>query len=159
MSEMKARVAETAGVDRTVEALRIELRRYQRELDECRKRMEQMEGVFAHVADAIFVAEPDGRIIDSNPAACAMLGYAKAELLTMRPWDFVTSATREEILHLTQNMQRRVPVTVQRTYCNKGGERMVMELRLTRCDLAGRDLVIGSCRDVTERERSEEDRQ
>src|ERR1700676_1665552 len=40
-----------------------------------------LEVLFASVADAIFLAEPDGRIIDANPAARAMLGYAREELL------------------------------------------------------------------------------
>src|SRR5712692_9987492 len=119
---MKTPLEEMAA--KTVESLRPELARCQRELAECSKRMEQMEGVFAHVVDAIFVAEPDGRIIDTNPAACAMLGYAKEELLAMHPWAFMTSATREEILHLTQNMQQGAPVTVKRTYRNKDGEQM-----------------------------------
>jgi len=150
---MKAHVENAAGVDKSVESLRVELQRYHRELDECRKRMEQMEGLFAHVADAIFVAEPDGRIIDVNPAACELLGYSQEELLALHPWDFVTSASREEILSLSRNMSQGVPVTVQRTYRRKNGEQKIMDLRLTRCDLVGRDLIIVSCRDVTEQKR------
>ena len=41
----------------SVESLRLELELCQRELDECRKSMEQMDGLFAHVAVAIFVPE------------------------------------------------------------------------------------------------------
>ena len=55
-----------------VEALRLELARCQRKTDECQKRMEQMKSLFVHVAYAIFVAEPDGRIVDVNPAACEL---------------------------------------------------------------------------------------
>lgn len=42
-----------------------------REIDECRSRLEQMENVFAHVPDAILIVEPDGRIVDANPAVSA----------------------------------------------------------------------------------------
>ena len=118
--------------------------------------MEQMEGLFAHVVDAIFVAETDGRIIDANPAACALLGYTKTELLAMHLWDFVVSASRGEILRLIQNMRLENPATVQRTYLCKSGELKVMDLRLTRCDLAGRELIIVSCRDITEQKRLED---
>src|SRR5260370_23056053 len=41
----------------------------QGEFPEHRRREELLELLFAHVADAIFVAKPDGRIIDVNPAA------------------------------------------------------------------------------------------
>ena len=71
--------------------------RSQREFEDDRSRRELLELLFAHVADAIFLAAPDGRIIDANPAACAMLGFAREELLCMWPWDFVTSASRDEI--------------------------------------------------------------
>jgi PAS domain S-box-containing protein len=153
---MKTRSQEIKVAAKTDEALRLELERCKRDLDERQKRVEHMEGLFAHVADAIFVAEPDGRIIDVNPSACSLLGYTREELLAMYPWDFVTSATREEILNLSQNMQRGVTVTVQRTYRTKKGEQRVMDLRLTRCDLIGRDLIIISCRDVTEQMRLED---
>ncbi len=34
----------------------------------------QMDGLFAHVADAFFVVECDGQIADVNPAASTLLG-------------------------------------------------------------------------------------
>jgi PAS domain S-box-containing protein len=132
------------------ESLRLELEGCQRRLDESQKRAAQMEDLFAHVADAIFVAETDGRILDVNLAACALLGYGKEELLAMHPWDFVVSASQDEILGLIQKMRPQNPATVQRTYRCKSGEQKVMDLRLSRCNLAGRDLVVVSCRDITE---------
>jgi PAS domain S-box-containing protein len=137
------------------ESSRLELEQCQRSLDEFQKRAKQLEDLFVHVADAIFVAETDGRIRDVNPAACALLGYRKEELLAMHPWDFVESASQDEILGLIQNMRPENPAIVQRTYRCKSGEQKVMDLRLTRCDLAGRDLVVVSCRDITEQKRLE----
>ncbi|HEX4119691.1 MAG TPA: GAF domain-containing protein [Verrucomicrobiae bacterium] len=133
----------------------LELERCRRELEVCRERMEQMEGLFAHVVDAIFVSEIDGAIIDANPAACASLGYSKAELLTMHPWDFVTSASREEILGLIQGMKCGAPLTLERTYRGKNGGQKIMEVQLTRCMLGGRDLVIVAARDFTRRKWAE----
>ena len=115
-----------------------------------------LELLFASVADAIFLAEPDGRIIDANPAACAMLGYAREELLGTRPWDFVTSASREEILELIRGTKRGVPVTVQRAYRRRTGELRAMDLRLTRFGCPGGDLLVASCRDLTEQKQLEE---
>jgi len=37
---------------------------YNRELDACQKRVESMEGLYAQVAEAIFAAAPEGRILD-----------------------------------------------------------------------------------------------
>jgi len=124
--------------------------RHSCELEEDRSRRELLELLFPHVADAIFLAEPDGRIIDVNPAACAMLGFAREELLGMWPWDFVTSASREEILALIGSMKPGVPVSVQRTYRRKSGESRTMDLRLTRFGCPDRELIAASCRDLTE---------
>lgn len=126
------------------------------DFNDCQQRMEQMEGVFLHLADPVFVAELDGRIIDANPAACTFLGYARAELLKLQPWDFVTSASREEILAMIRGMSAGVPLTVQRTYRRRTGEQRFMDLRLVRCHLGGRDLIIVACRDVTEQKHLEE---
>jgi PAS domain S-box-containing protein len=120
-----------------------------------RSREEFLELLFAHVADGIFLIELDGRVIDVNPAACAMLGYAGEELLGMRPWDFVTSASAEEILKLIRGIERAGPVTVQLTYRRKTGEERTMDLRLTQFGYPGRDLVVAFCRDLTEQKQLE----
>src|SRR5262245_28830315 len=138
---------ENADDAKVIGSLKLELEQRQCELEECRARLEQMEGLFAHVADAVFVAESDGRIIDVNPAACVMLGFSRQELLTFHQWDIVTSASREEILKLWQGMKPGAPVTVQRTCRTRRGEQIVAELRLARCLLGGRDLIIVTCRD------------
>jgi PAS domain S-box-containing protein len=141
---------------KVADSSRLQPERRKRELAERPKREAIMEDLFASVAEAIFIVEPDGRILDVNPAACELLGYSKEEFLAMRPWDFVTSASREEILDLARNMRPGIPVTVQRTYRSKAGELKIMDLRLTRCTLASRDLIVVSCRDITEQKRLEE---
>jgi PAS domain S-box-containing protein len=124
--------------------------RPRREFDEDGSRRELLELLFTHVANAIFLTESDGRIIDVNPAACAMLGFAREELLGMWPWDFVTSASRDEILALIGSTKPGVPVSVQRLYRRKSGESRTMDLRLTRFGCADRELIAASCRDLTE---------
>ena len=126
-----------------------ELELTRRKLVRCQQRLEQMESLFANMADAVFVAEPDGQIIDANPAACALLGYEKQELLRMHVWDFVTSASRDDILGLFSTMTPGVPVAIQRTYRCKNGEQKIVELRQIRDDHGGRDLIVISSRDVT----------
>lgn len=39
--------------------------------------------VFADLPDPVFVLDPDGHIVDVNPAACAALGYTRDELLRL----------------------------------------------------------------------------
>lgn len=113
-------------------------------------RAAQAEAVLANVADPILVSEIDGRIVDVNCAACELLGYSRDELLGMYPWDLVVSASRAEILGFIEELRPGKRVTVQRVYRSKSGEERIMDLRVTRCEVAGRDLMIIACRDVTE---------
>jgi PAS domain S-box-containing protein len=142
--------AETA-----TERLQLELERLQSELDRCTTRLQLTEKLLEHVTDAVFVADLDGRMIDVNPAACSLLGYERQELLKMRPWDFATSASWEGILELIGTMPLGDPVTVQRAYRRKSGEQKIVDVRLTRENHAGRDLIVVFSRDVTEQKRLE----
>src|ERR1051325_10614360 len=151
---MSSGAKDVANSDERAQALGAEIQPFQHALIECRERLEQMEGLFAHVADAVFLARTDGRIVDVNPAACAMLGYSRGELLAFHQWDIVTSASRDEILKLWQSMMPGAPVTVQRTCRTRNGHPIEVELRLARCSLGGRDLIIVTCRDVTEQTRA-----
>src|ERR1700737_2437078 len=138
------------GAETATERLQLELERIRSELDRCSTRLQLTEKLLAHVADAVFVADLDGRIVDVNPAACALLGYDKHELLQMRPWDFATSASWEGILALIGTMELGDPVTVQRAYRCKSGEQKIVDVRLTRENQAGRDLIVVFSREVTE---------
>src|SRR5438132_14297942 len=105
------RAAETA-----TEQLQLELERLRSELDRYTTRLQLTEKLLEPVADAVFVADLEGRIIDVNPAACSLLGYERQELLKRRPWDFVTSASWEGILELIGTMALGSPLTIQRVY-------------------------------------------
>jgi len=114
-----------------------------------------MAEVFAHLPDATFIVDREARIVEANPAASTLLGYTRDELVEMYPWDFVTSASREEILDLTRDLPPHEVATVQRTYHRRDGVELTMALRLSRATLGGRDLIIVSCRDVTAEKRLE----
>jgi PAS domain S-box-containing protein len=143
------------GAETVTERLQLELERLRSELDRCTTRLHLTEKLLEHAADAVFVADLDGRIIDVNPAACSLLGYERQELLKMRPWDFATRASWEGILELIGTMPLGDPVTVQRAYRCKSGEQKIVDVRLTRENHAGRDLIVVFSRDVTEQKRFE----
>src|SRR5258708_36307565 len=109
---MNTNLGEVADAGR-IDPLRLELERCQRELDQSRDQLGRMESLFTHFADAVIVAELDGRIIDANPAACSMLGYEKSDILKMYLGDFAPN-DRDDIPALLGAMTPGVPVTLQR---------------------------------------------
>src|SRR5258708_12991315 len=88
------------GAETATEQLQLELERLRSELDRCATRLQLTEKLLEHVADAVFVADLDGRIIDVNPAACSLLGYERQELLKMRPCAFPPTPPWEGTLAL-----------------------------------------------------------
>src|SRR5439155_16996980 len=45
------------------------------------------QALFDGIDDAVFVHDPDGRILDANPAACRRLGYTREEFLSLSTRD------------------------------------------------------------------------
>jgi PAS domain S-box-containing protein len=88
----------------------------QREVGGSQSRGEFLELIFAHLTDAIFVVEPDGRIIDANPAACSMLGHSSDEPPGAGPYGFLTNVFGEEHARADSRTKRGTTVTVQRAY-------------------------------------------
>ncbi|MGZ3449412.1 MAG: PAS domain S-box protein [Polyangiales bacterium] len=104
--------------------------------------------------DLVLVADAEsGRFLDGNEAACAALGYTRAELLQLHV-DDVTSAPRG-IPWLERRAQvdgaggsLRYPSTLRRA----DGARFPVDVAARRVRLGGRDYVIALIRDTTERE-------
>jgi PAS domain S-box-containing protein len=143
------------GAETATERLQLELDRLRSELDRCTTRLHLAEKLLEHLTDAVFVTDLDGRIIDVNTATCTLLGYERQELLKMRRWDFATGASWEGILALLGTMEWGSHVTVQRVYRCKSGEQKIVDVRLTRENHAGLDLIIVFSRDVAEQKRLE----
>ena len=63
------RAAESA-----TERLELELEQLRSDLDPCTTRLQLTEKLVEHAADAVFVADLDGRMIEVYPAGCSRLG-------------------------------------------------------------------------------------
>lgn len=66
-------------------------RRLQEALFDSRTRMQAL---FDNALDAILMANDDGRFVDANAAACALLVRPRDEILTLHAWDLVAGAAR-----------------------------------------------------------------
>jgi diguanylate cyclase (GGDEF)-like protein/PAS domain S-box-containing protein len=53
--------------------------------------------VFENAADAILIADQEGRYIEVNPCACRMLGYTRHELLTKRLGDLTSDEDKQRL--------------------------------------------------------------
>ena len=109
--------------------------------------------VFENASDGIFLADAAGRYVDVNPAGCAMLGYAREELLGLQMSDLVAE---EDLRRSPLQSGAIVPgrrLVTERSLKRKDGSLVQVEIAGSR--LPG-GLLEGVVRDLSERQRQEE---
>ena len=128
------------------------------DLETSRSRLSQLEGIFALMADPVFVADLDGRIIDVNPAACARLGYTRDELLSSDLWDFFVDVPKEEVLAFAKShLSDELPISLRRRCKTKSGQHPLVDVSFARSILERHQLIIAIGRDVTEHQQTRDD--
>jgi PAS domain S-box-containing protein len=118
---------------------------------------ERFRALVDHAADAVFIADLDGRIIDANARACASLGYSREELLGRNVTELDPAAAAlgtDEVrrIHSAAFDQGQLYLGRHR---RKDGSTFPVEVRIAGIRLADGDYVVGMARDVTERQRAE----
>ena len=114
-----------------------------------RESEERFRGLFEHAADAIFVLEPSGKILDANRRACYSLGYSRPELLSMKMSDL------EGGYHVDE-LNPGETLTAENLYRRKDGTTFPVEIRFALLEASGRRLKFCLVRDVTRRRRTEQ---
>jgi diguanylate cyclase (GGDEF)-like protein/PAS domain S-box-containing protein len=109
---------------------------------------------FEHCLDGLLVTTPDGRILDANPAACALLGYSGAELRALgrshladptdRRWSEALRERRE-----TGRLRREL------TFLRGDGSALEAEVTSTIFEMHGEERTAMVIRDVRDRVRLE----
>ena len=130
-----------------------------------REKLEESEKLFRQLfensADALFVHDEGGRVVDCNEEACRSLGYEREELLRLRVRDFAADVLSEEERRERgedapwRRALRAPPGKTVRFHHNlhrrKDGTTFPVEVGLGAVDYGGRRLVFASACDLTER--------
>ncbi|MCK4911068.1 MAG: PAS domain S-box protein [Thermodesulfovibrionales bacterium] len=107
-----------------------------------------------NAADAIYVCDRDGDMVDVNVAACDALGYSCQELLGMKVSDINPEMTQERIEELIeQAMDQESPITLSGRHTRGDGATFPIEVRITTFISEGKPLLLALARDVSEHKR------
>src|SRR5262249_1887118 len=105
-------------------------------------------------ADMVFLFDlADGRLLDFNQTACALLGYSRDELLPRRAWDIRGNVSADQLRAETATLIRTgaAITTIRTEYRRKDGSTIPVESHRSILDTPqGRVLVVNS-RDLSER--------
>ncbi len=99
-----------------------------------------------------------GQLIEVNESACHRLGYSREELLTLSMTDIVDPTSLDLQSAFEQLTQDR-HIVVETLHRTKQGDRIPVEVSATLFTLNGLPTVQSICRDITERQRAESERE
>lgn len=113
---------------------------------------EKFEKVFNYSQDSIFIIHPGSdSIIDANPAACKLLGYAKEELL-LTPISAIHPDEMSTLINFTNNVYRNGEGWTDELNClTKEGQKINVEMSATILKLDGIDCIMVIARDISQR--------
>lgn len=148
----------TGPVDRTTLFRRVENLLARREQSvELSDRYEDIQTrfqrLFNSTNDALFVIVASGdEIIECNPAASDLVGYARDELLSMSPTDTLYADDRERFRSFLQDVQEAGEGSAHDLACQtQGGETRQLEVSAATLEESEQSPIVLSARDVTER--------
>ncbi|SDN18370.1 PAS domain S-box-containing protein [Halogranum gelatinilyticum] len=117
----------------------------------------RLTALFEESPDMINVHDVDGEILDPNPRLCEETGYSVDELTGMKVWELDQSFDPDEVTDLWNGMEQGDRQRLEGVYRRKDGSTFPVEVHIRRLDLAGEDRFIAISRDISERNRREEE--
>jgi len=112
--------------------------------------------IMEQAAEAVFIHDKAGRILDVNRKACRNLGYSREELLARSIEDIDPEAIRSEKHALWDKVLAGEQFTFQSSQIRKDGSAISVEVALGSVHLPSGLAVLGIVRDITARKREED---
>ncbi len=116
---------------------------------------QRFHSLYENAADAFFLYNTEGHILEVNNQTCENLGYSKYELLTMNVADIDVENALEGVKELWTNIPLDHPVTMRSRLKRKDGTMFPVESRIVSIQIATERLFLGLVRDISENERTE----
>jgi PAS domain S-box-containing protein len=145
----------------TEEELRHQFDELKKSGDELRESEEKFRTLFNNANDAIYLHEvlPDnrpGKFLEVNDTLCSRLGYTRKELLAMTVGEIVSDAHRQRMGEISEQLTRERIHSFYGEHKRKDGSVFPVEINSHRFTFSGREIVLVSARDITERKQVEE---
>ncbi len=110
-----------------------------------------------NAADAMFLSDVNGNIVDVNRLACQRLGYSREELLTCHVSDVDVKVESAEALEATlRDLRPDRPITLESVHRRKDGSVFPVMLRIGFLEIDNESFILGLAQDITEQKSAEE---
>jgi protein-histidine pros-kinase len=113
--------------------------------------------LFNQIADAIFIHDEKGNILDVNRAASERLGYTRDELLRMRTIDIDAPDYGSQFAsRLQQQLNQGKLLEIEGAHVHRNGTLIPILVNSTRILYKGQVAILAVVRDITERKQAEQ---
>ena len=146
----------TAELTTINQQLQREIADHQRAEAAARDSENRYRAMFDNAADAIFITDFAGRIIEANRLACERLGYAREELLARSVQDIDAPECADQGHIRLEEVSKHGSIMFETVHRRQDGGLLPVELSCRTIEYFGQPAVLGIARDLTERKRAEE---
>ena len=122
-----------------------------------REREEWFRALLETAADAVWVIDRQGRLVQVNQRACDNAGFTREELCSLSVADLEVGWTPAQFEETWEGVSKREGLTFERTVRRKDGTTFPVEARGCTVEFGGEQYGIAIVRDVSERKRAEEE--
>jgi len=113
--------------------------------------------LFNTVPDAILLSDAEtGQFVDTNESSLQLYGYTRDELLTLKH-QYITAEPEQSSASIQETLAGKRLMVPLRYHCKKDGTLFPVEISTSSFIMAGRRVLCGVVRDVTERRQVEEE--
>ncbi len=115
--------------------------------------------LFNSVNEAIYMQNPDGTFVDVNEGACKLYGYTREEFIGKTPV-FLSAEDKNNFEIVVRKIALALegaPQLFEFWGKKKNGEIFLMEVQVTKGHYFGKEIIIATARDITDRKKIEEE--
>jgi diguanylate cyclase (GGDEF)-like protein/PAS domain S-box-containing protein len=116
---------------------------------------ENFRALFDLAADALYILDPEGLIIEVNQTACQRLGYTKAEMLGKHIGIFILPEFAAKLEGRFANAMRQEYLIYESANVHKEGHILPIEVCSRAVELDGKPAFFNIVRDISERRQAE----
>ncbi len=115
-------------------------------------RDQQYKSIFETAGDGLIVNDLEtGLVVEANPAACTMYGYARDEFIGLHPTSFIHPDSSHQFTKYVQAVQSQGVNVAQQVHMRRDGSQFNIELSGTVYTNQGRAYLLNAVRDVSQR--------
>jgi len=126
--------------------------------EELNKTEERFRTFFEYSPDAIYISDEAGTFVDGNRAAEKLVGYSKEELIGKNYFDLEILPLDQmpKALELLEKNASGAPTGPDEfTLTSRDGTKHIVEICTYPLEMEGKNLVLGTTRDITDRKQAE----